>query len=325
MVDTLDTARELRPGRAERRARATSASRRRRAGRTRATATRGRFLVAGQRLDGTDRGADRAVAQHGRARLLPVRAVGAGAAQAALRAPGRRRPRPGADRRGCDAAPCDGAVAGGRHADGVVNRAWIATALAAPTFATAAPTPAMSDDARALVAAVVLADDHGGRPFVVLDKRLARLWVLDGQARVRGSAPVLIGLAWGDDSVPGIGERPLASIGPDERTTPAGRYVLEPGVNTDGEKILWVDYDAAVSMHRVRPTVAAERRLQRLASPTPTDNRISFGCINVPARFYGRVLWPLFTANAGTAYVLPETRTLPEQFPALFGDGPGVY
>ena len=35
------------------------------------------------------------------------------------------------------------------------------------------------------------------------------------------------------------------------------------GVNASGEDILWVDYDNAISMHRVRPTNPAERRLER--------------------------------------------------------------
>ncbi|WP_043817352.1 hypothetical protein, partial [Rubrivivax gelatinosus] len=143
-------------------------------------------------------------------------------------------------------------------------------------------------------------------------------WVLDAGARVVGSAPVLLGLAAGDDSVPGIGERPLAQIRPEERTTPAGRFQLEPGRNTRGDRILWVDYEAAVSMHRVRPTVAAERRLERLATPTPADNRISFGCINVPAEFYERVVWPTFSRRPGVVYVLPERRAPSSAFPTLF-------
>lgn len=55
---------------------------------------------------------------------------------------------------------------------------------------------------------------------------------------------------------------------PHERTTPAGRFLAEAGRNADGDDIFWVDYDVAVSMHRVRAHVPAERRLQRLASPT---------------------------------------------------------
>jgi hypothetical protein len=63
---------------------------------------------------------------------------------------------------------------------------------------------------------------------------------------------VLLGLARGDVSVPGIGERKISDINPHERTTPAGRFISEPGRNLSGEDIVWVDYDAAVSMHRVR-------------------------------------------------------------------------
>ena len=35
-------------------------------------------------------------------------------------------------------------------------------------------------------------------------------------------------------------------------------------------------------MHPVLTTERSERREQRLATPTPTDNRVSYGCINVP-------------------------------------------
>jgi hypothetical protein len=67
-------------------------------------------------------------------------------------------------------------------------------------------------------------------------------------------------------------------------------------------------------MHRVRPTVKAERRLERLASETPEDNRISFGCINLPVAFYEGVLVPAVRGTGVVVYVLPETRTPQEQF-----------
>ena len=125
---------------------------------------------------------------------------------------------------------------------------------------------------------------------------------------------MLLGSARGDDSVPGIGDRPLAKILPEERTTPAGRFSAELGENNHGEDILWVDYDNAVSMHRVRAGKASEKRLQRLASVTATDNRISYGCINVPASFYDDVVKPLFAPRNGIVYVLPETRPVDTLF-----------
>ena len=79
--------------------------------------------------------------------------------------------------------------------------------------------------------------------------------------------------------------------------------------------ILAVDYDAAVSMHRVRAANAAERRLQRLATPTPADNRISYGCINVPAAFYdGRIRALFAPPRRGVVYLLPETMPLATLF-----------
>jgi hypothetical protein len=171
-----------------------------------------------------------------------------------------------------------------------------------------------SPQARRVADWVLATADHRQRPFVLIDKRHARLYVLDAEGLLLGAAPVLLGLAPGDDSVPGIGERPLAEVRPPERTTPAGRFVGEAGRNLGGEDVVWVDYEAAVSMHRVRATKPAERRLERLTTLTPADNRISYGCINLPAAFYDRVVSPAFAGAKAMVYVLPETRSVDEQF-----------
>lgn len=171
-----------------------------------------------------------------------------------------------------------------------------------------------SPDARHVANWAVDARDHGERPFVIVDKGDARVYVFDAQGLLAGSTPVLLGAAQGDDSVPGIGDRPIPLVKPEERTTPAGRFIGERGSNATGEDVVWVDYDAAVSMHRVRPLVAAERRLQRLASPTPADNRISYGCINVPVAFFESQIEPLFRQGKAVIYVLPETRPVQTVF-----------
>lgn len=158
--------------------------------------------------------------------------------------------------------------------------------------------------------------DHRHAHFIVLDKVAARLWVFDADAHAVASSPVLLGAAVGDDSVPGIGTRPLGAIRMHERTTPAGRFRVEPGRNLEGEDIFWVDYDAAVSMHRMHATNPKERRAQRLASTTPSDNRITFGCINLPLAFYDDVIRPLFSNGRGWIYVLPETRPVRSLFAA---------
>lgn len=176
-------------------------------------------------------------------------------------------------------------------------------------------TRAAPEDVRQVAHWALDAGDALQRPVLIVDKRRARLYVFEPGGRLRGAAPVLLGLARGDDTVPGIGERPLELVKPHERTTPAGRFQGEIGRNLRGEDVIWVDYDAAVSMHRVLTTNPAERRLQRLASPGVADNRISYGCINVPGAFFDEVLMPVTKAGAApVVYVLPEVRPLREAF-----------
>ena len=175
-----------------------------------------------------------------------------------------------------------------------------------------------SRDAQHVADWVVDSGDNRGMPFVIVDKMDAKVFVFDADGRLRGAAPALLGLARGDDSIPGIGDRKLSDIRPEERTTPAGRFVASLGYNFHGKDILWVDYDGAVSLHRVITTNPKERRLQRLATPTPLDNRISYGCINVPAKFYDNVVSPAFTGTYGIVYVLPETRSNSEIFASYY-------
>ena len=169
-------------------------------------------------------------------------------------------------------------------------------------------------DARELLEWVVSTQDNAGMNYAVVDKRRATVSVLNARGHLLGSSPVLLGAAVGDDSAPDIGTRLMANVLPHERTTPAGRFLAEPGHNANGEDIVWVDYEAAVSMHRVRLANPSDRRLHRLATPTVDDNRISYGCINVPVKFYNDVLGPAMNGRGGVVYVLPETRPWQQVF-----------
>lgn len=172
----------------------------------------------------------------------------------------------------------------------------------------------VSREARHVANWVVDSGDNRRMPFAIVDKREARVFVFDANGMLRGAAPALLGLAPGDDSVSGIGKRKLSSILPEERTTPAGRFVAALDRNLQGKEILWVDYDAAISMHPVITGNVKEQRARRLATPTPLDNRISYGCINVPAPFFAQVVSPAFTGTDGIVYVLPEGRPAREVF-----------
>ena len=175
-----------------------------------------------------------------------------------------------------------------------------------------------SDDARFVADWATDSGDSRGLPFAILDKRDARLYVFTSEGRLIDVSPVLLGAAPGDDSVPDIGNRPMSLVRPEERTTPAGRFVSAPGKNASDEDVVWVDHGAAVSMHRVRLVDPKERRLERLASPDPAERRISYGCINVPVAFFESVVWPTLGSGRAVVYVLPETRAIGEVFAGAY-------
>ena len=200
--------------------------------------------------------------------------------------------------------------------------AILAGLLAWPAIGHAAADPARADfgseaasaETRRLADWVVRRGDARGLPFLIVDKIGARVFAFDVQGRVRGARPVLLGLARGDISPPGIGTRKLSQISPAERITPAGRFEAGFGRNPSGKDILWVDYDAAISLHRVVTANAAEKRLQRLATPSILDNRVSYGCINVPVDFYEGIVRSLFLPNRGIVYVMPEIGRIDDVF-----------
>lgn len=175
-----------------------------------------------------------------------------------------------------------------------------------------------------LVSWIVDSADNKGMPFMVIDKVNATVMMFDASGQLQGAAPALLGLARGDDSTPGIGQRKLSSIRPDERTTPAGRFVASLDRDINGKELLWVDYDTAIALHPVVKGTPAERRGERLDSANPDDNRISYGCINVPPKFYELFVSSAFTGTSGIVYILPETRTAQEVFGSYEVKNPSI-
>jgi hypothetical protein len=151
--------------------------------------------------------------------------------------------------------------------------------------------------------------DAAGRPYAIVDKRQARLYVFDAQGRLAGATPALLGSTPGDHTVPGVGLRAqTGQVGQDERTTPAGRFEATPGRNLKGEHVVWADYASAFAIHRLRPGAAYEARKTRLESETSEDNRVSYGCVVVSVAFYLSVVEPVLGHTHSVVYVLPETR-----------------
>jgi hypothetical protein len=153
--------------------------------------------------------------------------------------------------------------------------------------------------------------DASGRPFVIVDKKNARMHVFDRAGKLVAATAVLIGSAPGGHTVPGVGQRAQTGmLAAHERTTPAGRFVSHPGRNLRGEPVVWVDYASAFAIHRLRSGASQPGRASQLASPTPRDNRSTLGCVVVPVAFYLDVIEPLMGRASAVVYVLPETRSL---------------
>lgn len=185
------------------------------------------------------------------------------------------------------------------------------------TLGAAVPVGAQmpSEKASQMIGWIATTGDAAGRPFMVIDKVGAEIFVYDRTGRFMGSTPALVGSARGDHEVVGVGDRELSDIKPSERTTPAGRFVSIIGPSDGLGRVLWIDIPGAVALHPVITNHPEEHRVERLRSETPNDNRITYGCINISPMFYENVVRPLFTPHGGVVYILPEKRSLASTFP----------
>ncbi|RYM12940.1 hypothetical protein [Sphingobium cupriresistens] len=188
--------------------------------------------------------------------------------------------------------------------------------VAAQAPATDAPV-ILSDGATRVAEWVAAAQDNHALPYIIIDKPGAAAYLFDAKGKMLAHAPVLIGIAPGDDATPGIGTKNLSEIGPAEKTTPAGRFLAKFGVAAGKQRVLWVDYATSVALHTIPPGNLKDKRKERMLSPAIDDNRITFGCINVPKIFYNQSVSPRFRKKGGYVYILPDSKPLEDVFPRL--------
>ena len=200
---------------------------------------------------------------------------------------------------------------------------WISSAAFALTdpSAPAAEESALaglqaSDDALYAEHWIRTEGDNHDRPFAIVDKKAARIYVFGPQGQLVGASSTILGLARGDVPVPGAGQKDPAKLLPFERKTPAGRFASQPGKNLNGEDIVWVDYETGIAIHRVRPGRSQPTRLHSLASEATDDKRLSAGCVVVPVEFFTSVVQPTLGHARGTVYVLPEDTPVEAMFRA---------
>ncbi len=180
------------------------------------------------------------------------------------------------------------------------------------------PLQAAPAEVKEVVRWIARSRDNARLPFLVIDKPSARVFAFDSSGQLRGDAPVLLGMGPGDIML--APNATMSQMPPHTRITPAGRFVSKLAKDFKGKELLVLDYKKAFSLHPVVKGKPHERRAERLASVKADDNRISFGCINVPVPFYDTVISPAFTGTHGIVYILPET----SQASAMFGFTPVV-
>jgi hypothetical protein len=155
--------------------------------------------------------------------------------------------------------------------------------------------------------------DNRGAPFLMVDKPSAQAFVFNGAGQLLAVAPVLMGAGKGDHMlVPNTA--PMSAIPPAKRITPAGRWWSRLAPDATGKEVLVIDHAAALSLHPIVKGQPYEKRAERIATPTPDDNRVSFGCINAPVAFFKDIVNPVFAGKMGLVYILPETRSAAEQY-----------
>jgi hypothetical protein len=149
-----------------------------------------------------------------------------------------------------------------------------------------------SSDVERVAAWAIASQDHGGVPFLVVDKARAKLYAFGSDGRLTASAPILLGASRADGP---------AAAG----ATPAGRFVAAPWLSVRGDGIVWINADAAVTLHGIPSGNSPGRAPRRLASADLDDKRISDGSLHVAGDFYRDHLSAL-RGQVSIAYVLPE-------------------
>jgi len=139
-----------------------------------------------------------------------------------------------------------------------------------------------SPDARHVANWIVHASDNRQLPFVIVDKTEGKVFVFYADGRLRGAAPALLGLALGDESVPGIGNRKLSSIRPEERTTPAGRFDAFLGRNLRGDQILWLHSRRVITGFHSDASMCLQISLATWCTQLSSSRMALFTCYRKP-------------------------------------------
>ena len=193
------------------------------------------------------------------------------------------------------------------------------------------PAPAkakMSTLAQGVYEAMAPVAEKTGKGFIIADKPNAMMHMFNADGSHFLSDPTLYGKEKGD--VLGA----VSSLEGGQKITPAGKFTLKARDShyAGGKDLVLVeslDATGYIAIHAADVSTPSERRLERLASETTEDNRISYGCINTAhatfinkiaphvAEFDGGLIFVLPDATEKTAEIFkPEAKTVEHEAPA---------
>ena len=193
------------------------------------------------------------------------------------------------------------------------------------------PAPAkakMSTLAQGVYEAMAPVAEKTGKGFIIADKPNGMMHMFNADGSHFLSDPTLYGKEKGD--VLGA----VSSLEGGQKITPAGKFTLKARDShyAGGKDLVLVeslDATGYIAIHAADVSTPSERRLERLASETIEDNRISYGCINTAhatfinkiaphvAEFDGGLIFVLPDATEKTAEIFkPEAKTVEHEAPA---------
>ena len=156
------------------------------------------------------------------------------------------------------------------------------------------------------------------KPVIIVDKQAGIAYVVDAKGKLIAKTPALTGKAVGDIETEAAKTKNLDDLTDADKVTPAGVFQSSRQVSDEyGEVVNVTGNDKfIIAIHRTYLGTPSEMREARLASPTSADNRVSFGCINVPASFYDSVIVNN-APSTGTfpVVIMPETTSVESFFP----------
>lgn len=131
---------------------------------------------------------------------------------------------------------------------------------------------------------------NNNKNYLIADKTRAEMYVIGKDGKLLGKFPILLGQTKGEFT--NLSD-PDSDVAGKYATTPAGKYILarnglsvmEEDLKLYDSKIMSMNGGHGLAIHIVYPKELI-KRMAALETPTPDDNRMSWGCINISKKMW---------------------------------------